>query len=249
MTLIVGMHLGSYVLLAADTRVTYYSNEIRMFRDDFTKIRRTSMGLVSGAGIVELLDPVQDRLKAETIAIIDRIVEIVQEQLTVVKKEPWAGHPRNADAIEHTGWMCTFIGSDNSRDPPTHPLRLGVVGAKETLIQSIPFNDVFLLTPTGTTPEQWTAWYRFAKDNLQPLADKAEVADIARNIAHHARVARDLMERVSLANDGVAKTLQLGVHIYPFLTGTTGIIQADGEISFEWSNGDDPLPPDEEVSD
>jgi hypothetical protein len=133
--------------------------------------------------------------------------------------------------------MCTFIGSDNTTDPPTHPLRLGIVSTQELGVRSVALNDVYLLAPTGTTPEQWSAWYRFAKDNLLPLDEQPDVARLGEKIAHHARIAQELMERVSSVNEGVAETFQIGVHIVPWLTGISSIIKRDEEMTFDWDDG------------
>jgi hypothetical protein len=62
MTLIVGFNLGSYALVGADIRVSWYPNDQLCFRDDERKIRCIEMGLITGAGLVELLDPEKERL-------------------------------------------------------------------------------------------------------------------------------------------------------------------------------------------
>jgi hypothetical protein len=47
-TLIVGVNLGEYVLLAADARVVYYPPEQPMrYRDDTEKIQLTRLGIIT----------------------------------------------------------------------------------------------------------------------------------------------------------------------------------------------------------
>ena len=45
MTLIVGMNLGSYALIGADTRVSSYEDGEHHFTDDAAKIRRIGLGI------------------------------------------------------------------------------------------------------------------------------------------------------------------------------------------------------------
>ena len=53
MTLVVGVNLGAYALVAADSRETLYTNETSetTFDDTLQKVRRTPVGLASGSGI------------------------------------------------------------------------------------------------------------------------------------------------------------------------------------------------------
>lgn len=51
-------------------------------------------------------------------------------------------------------------------------------------------------------------------------------------------VVKDLMRTVSLVNEGVAETFQIGVHIPPHLTGITSIIGPESDVRLDWQNGD-----------
>jgi hypothetical protein len=62
MTLIIGMNLGHYVFLGADTRACSYTNGEFEFEDDYRKIRRVGTGLMAGAGLMELVDSVTAQL-------------------------------------------------------------------------------------------------------------------------------------------------------------------------------------------
>ena len=71
MTLILGANIGKYVLLAADTRVTWYPPDRPVFyTDDHTKIRMTKFGIIAGAGYVPLLDRVKQRFASDDINLI-----------------------------------------------------------------------------------------------------------------------------------------------------------------------------------
>jgi len=80
MTLIVGLHVEKYLVIGADTRVSYYPNNHFFFRDDEEKIRTTAMGLVTGAGLCDLLDPVKQRFADEVPPDTFAMQRIIQEE-------------------------------------------------------------------------------------------------------------------------------------------------------------------------
>jgi hypothetical protein len=238
MTLIVGLHLGGYALIAADTRLSFYPNGIHMFRDDEEKIRRTTElgGVISGAGWAELLDRVKERLSTERITVIDRIVEITTETVAHAKTLPGASDPMVVEALKTTGWMFTFIGTDNSTEPPSAVLRLGILGANDTGIRAVQPKSWYLFPPTGTTPEQYEEWAAHMRTGLLPPTVPMDVEAFGKNLAHHVGIVGELMQKVAAANPGVARTFQIGVHI-PFMgTAVSNIINEDASdaLTFDW---------------
>jgi hypothetical protein len=65
MKLIVGLHVEKHLVIGAGTRASYYPNNDFFFPDDEEKIRTTAVGLVTGAGLCNLLDPVKQRFADE----------------------------------------------------------------------------------------------------------------------------------------------------------------------------------------
>src|SRR5262245_53702327 len=102
MTLVVGFNMRHYALMGADTRVCYYPGGQLRYRDDAEKIRHTSMGLISGAGLCDLLDPVKERLEQNEITNTDQIRETILAERRFV--EQWFTNPdaRLREAIDHT---------------------------------------------------------------------------------------------------------------------------------------------------
>lgn len=63
MSVLFGFHLGEYVLLAVDTRITWFPQHQPMrWEDGRRKLQQTPLGLIGGTGLVSLLEPVEDRL-------------------------------------------------------------------------------------------------------------------------------------------------------------------------------------------
>src|SRR5687767_2009789 len=106
MSTVIGINLGAYMLLAADTRVTFYPDTgPPYFEDGKSKIHNTRMGLIAGVGLGNLLDRVARRLSAEDPYHTDRIIEIIEEEREIVP-EGWMQNERVRTAVEHeTCWM------------------------------------------------------------------------------------------------------------------------------------------------
>ena len=128
MTLLVGMNLGTYALLAADTRVSYYPNGVFHYVDLREKIRPTSMGLITATGFTGFLDPVNKLLNNQPIESSEDIVDIVREVKADVTTKPWMSDPRVVDAIEASSWMFTYRTPDPD-NPHALLLRLAQLGA------------------------------------------------------------------------------------------------------------------------
>jgi hypothetical protein len=147
MTLIVGLNLGSYVLLGADTRVVSYPNGQLRFRDDAEKIRFTSAGIITGAGLCDLLDPVKERLANEEIRSTNRIIEIIREKREGLEGWHWLEDDRIREALNKTAWMLTYVNLDNPVNPIQYNLRMAV---------TIPDEDYSLgLYPPNTARSVW----------------------------------------------------------------------------------------------
>jgi hypothetical protein len=236
MTLIVGFHLGSYALIGADTRVCYYPNDQLCFRDDERKIRCIEMGLITGAGLVDMLDPVKERLDSADMIHTDTIIEAAKAQREIVLQRPWATHPRVAQSIQQIAWMFTYVTADNPSQPTPESVKLRLaftVPSEGYKLVLVPPNAIWLLPPTGTTEQQFGDWTKLCQDNVQALT-KGD--DFGENVAHHAATIAALMKTVSAVNEGVAETFQLGLHVFPTPRFVSTIIGPDCE--FAWESGD-----------
>jgi hypothetical protein len=231
-TLIVGMNLGSYALLGADTRVSYYPHDRLMYRDDSLKIRRIGMGLITGAGFGNLLDDVKGALDDDAIEHTDIIRDVVNREVEDWKRHPWYQQTRVRKALDETGWMFSYV-TGSLEQPDKCELRLAVLGTDNGPLGLILKNKSWLFPPTGTTQEQGKEWFDFLKDSLRPLERDD---DLAKNIAHHIGCVYHIMEAGSEANEGVAKTFQIGIHVMPRAKWISNIITEDLDIQWDFGN-------------
>jgi hypothetical protein len=219
-----------YAIVAADTRLSYYINDVFGYRDDGEKIRNIDPGIISGAGLASLLDAVKERLDDDQLGIIDRIADLVRSEVAYARQQPYAKDPRVAEAIEMTAWMFTYVGAPDPNNLSTAVLCLALtVPSEHHWLASVAVNDVCLLPPTGTTEDQFWTWKRRLKNNLQPITKGEDFQD---NLQHHVRLIAELMQDVSTVNQGVAPTFQVGIHIFPKARLISNVIRPGGEIAW-----------------
>jgi hypothetical protein len=218
MTLIVGLNLGYYVLLGADTRVVCrYADGSIQNEDNAEKIQRTGLGLITGAGLMSLVESAETLLAGEDIAHVDRLVEILEQERTRVLSQPLADDADNRRGIEHTNWMFSYRAAQNANKP-----QLAMTGrfGPNNWVAAI-LNQAWLLTPAGTTPEQAQVWMTFANENLRAL-ERPE--DFDANLAYHRQVVGRLMKMVADVNQSVAGTFRLGVDAVPNRVGISDTV-------------------------
>lgn len=107
MTIAFGIDLNSYAILAADTRTTYDVFGTPYYDDESPKVQSTTMGLITGAGFLPLLDAVKGRLAHETITHTSRLLSIILEETSRIREE-WQKHLQIETWIEQTGWIFSY---------------------------------------------------------------------------------------------------------------------------------------------
>lgn len=229
------MNLGYYALLAADTRVTSCPpGQTPVWRDDEEKVQVTNLGIITGMGLCELLDPVKERLSAETLTNTDGILEIIRTERARIDarcpQESWL-RPH----IEHvTSWMFTFVECDNPNSPTPDSLRLRLAGChpKDDYDISLYLPPAVAIgLPNGITEERAAPIRQALADNFRPMRDWSEFRD---NLGHHVDLACAVIHALSEVSKSVSPYCQIGVHSIRLGTSVSEISQ-DGRVSFTFS--------------
>lgn len=213
MSVLLGFHLGEYVLLAADTRITWYPQSQPMrWKDGRTKIQQTSLGLIGGTGLVSLLDPVKDRFEDAEVKHTDDIVRIIWEEYERVREEGRWDDDRVRGSLKQTGWMFTYFGCDDPTNlcAENTSLRLGIYhpDISERQRGIIAPGNAIVLMPFGTTQEQFDAISEAAN---QALKTSDELPNFEENLQYHVPLVAALIRTVSDWNETVSPTFVVGV--------------------------------------
>jgi len=205
MTIALGINFGNYALLAADTRTTFYNwaKQIIGYTDSSVKIQKTSHGLITGAGITDLLDAVKTRLEKETITNTDQIYEIIKEERLKSAKIPSI----TEDDIGLTGWIYSYMTILNDapklRLDAVHPsLGEGLARWEE--------NKAAIICPYEARKEEADEIAATFNEAIRP---STEFATIDESCQYHGQIIIKLIRQIQPKYPSVSRCLQMGIHI------------------------------------
>lgn len=107
--MIAGLHLGDYVLVAADKRETYIVNGqvVSVISDSVNKLVNWGAGIVTGSGYVPLLSELKSKLSRTNITSSDQILDLAKEisESSADQPEYWRST---------TNWMFSYVANTSS---------------------------------------------------------------------------------------------------------------------------------------
>ncbi len=212
MSIIVGFNLETYLLVGADTRISYYPNGQFLYRDDEEKIQTTDLGLVSGAGLCDLLDPVKERFAKERPSDTVLMRQIIREECQKAATK-FAGYPdpRVKQSINTTGWMLSYHTTSEQYFPAG--LRLAVMSNRmqgDTFGLVLPGTCSFLPF-AGITEAQHDELLAIATDGPLRLWDP-DTEPFQDNLVHHVALIGQVILRASQMSEMVSPMFQVGIH-------------------------------------
>jgi hypothetical protein len=226
MTIAIGINLGSYAILAADTRTTYHLFGMPFYDDSSSKVQKTTMGLITGAGFCTLLDGVKKKLATEQVADTERVLRIIKEE-TEMTRNAWRVHPQIESWIEQTGWIFSYMTVLN--DQPL--LRLGVFHPRlnREMYATYEVGDPAIVFPVELDSRM--------ADEVRDLVLKrikvpTGVADLQSSIEQNSTLIGTVISELQPSCPSISRRFQIGIHS----GGQTGIsnlvdIKNDGTFS------------------
>lgn len=226
MTIAIGINLGLYAILAADTRTTYHKLGMPFYDDNSSKVQKTTMGLITGAGFCSVLDSVKSRLETEQIINTDSVLSIIKEE-SKKTQQTWQTHPQIHSWMEQTGWIFSYTTLLNNQPL----LRLGIfhpsISKDEFGIYEV--GKPAIIFPVELDREKVEAIYDPILQKIKIPADSSELqSSVERNTAVIAAVINALQPHCP----SISRRFQVGIHS----GGQLGIsdltdIQEDGTFS------------------
>jgi len=224
MTINIGINLGEYVILAADTRTNYMiGNDTIVYEDEHEKILKTKIGLITGSGYVSLLNDVKNELKRNEVEHTNEIVEIIkrnrEKHINQSKTNPYIFGDIQKTLQESTCWLFTYITAiDNF---PT--LRLSLVHPQ--------FNDVIALYEKNKTCVIMPM--ESSKDECERIGSKLnadieqfeDTGKIHENIQDYIKILSSLIKLVSQKYESVSPSFQIGIHTLDGKTGISSVVE------------------------
>ncbi|MCX7109050.1 MAG: hypothetical protein NTX45_02760 [Proteobacteria bacterium] len=116
MSLIAGLHLGNFALIASDKREMTINGDTLVFdHDEAEKIINAGLGYISGSGIVELLNSVKVALVNTEITHTDEILDIIKSARECFRLMHYTNLEWAEKQIKKTGWNFTYITEENGQ--------------------------------------------------------------------------------------------------------------------------------------
>ena len=110
MTALVVINLGDYAIFVADKMVSSIKDRVIVHQtEDAIKIVETPLGLITGSGAVDLLDPVKEYVKSGYAKETDDILNFI-----IKERERYFGNKKLSikqakEDIDTTGWIMSYI--------------------------------------------------------------------------------------------------------------------------------------------
>lgn len=207
MTLIMGMHLSDYVIIASDKKEVAVLNGIVIpLHEDSNKIINTDMGLVTGSGFVDLLNRVKNRIALNQICHTDEILTIIKAEREAIAQKLRYTDEAERKILFHTGWLFSYrtIIGDEIR------IRLAIYhpSIDEQHYATVNENDIIAVFPLDIAPEQTKYLNERLRSSMLSL-DKEP--DINRNMSHNISQLLTLVAAVSEISETVSKTCDIGI--------------------------------------
>lgn len=226
MSLIIGLHLGNIVLLAADKRVMdLYGNRFVFNNDEHEKIIDAGLGYVTGSGVIELLDNVKDSLANADITNTNQIMEIINREKERFLYSHWAGPEWAAEQIKKTGWMFTYSTKSDSQTA----IRIGMVHGSwnDDLIRLLHKGTAMVFVPIDGNGEESERLSEILTQSIKTTNVLTELTEI---IPYHVRLLQPIFEHVSDICPSVSKAFHVAVHT------NDGMMIVSEEISPDTTN-------------
>ncbi|WP_440062963.1 hypothetical protein ACTACQ_11260 [Pseudomonas syringae] len=116
MTCILVAHLGDEIIIAADKRVTQITQDglTTIIGDEEEKIVRTEVGVITGAGAVEMLDDVKMLVRDLGFNSPDDVLKLILDAQSTFSRQH-ADSPRLKIDLAHTSFMFTYPAIANDQ--------------------------------------------------------------------------------------------------------------------------------------
>lgn len=203
MTINIGINLGEYIILAADTRTEYFLHGRQVYTDESQKIQKTRIGLITGAGYKGLLDAVKYQLAQRDINHTDQIIQVVKKQVGAFSQQTF---PEIKKATNMTGWLLTYktlvVKKPILRLALLHPQ----FNYKLALCKK---NKASVIMPLGANEEITKVVSNTINKKIKPLENISEVKE---NISYHSALIKQIISIVSKNFKSVSPTFHIGVH-------------------------------------
>ncbi|AZF28169.1 hypothetical protein [Pseudomonas sp. R2-60-08W] len=227
MTLLIGVNLGAFALIASDKReIACVDGEIVYSSDDADKIVSTKAGIIAACGAVDLLSPVKSRLAGMDVSNSDEILEVItserQRFKTAEAGTPWASY-----ALSTTSWLLCY-GTVDENDEPIVRLALYHPYLNESLFSII--EQTFPIYPGGTSESQAIEWSEAIRARMASLDHSAGTKSVLDQAISHFGW---LVDQVAQVSPSVSRVFDVGIMTFNGVRAIAREVEPGGTYTFQ----------------
>lgn len=207
MTLVIGIHLKEFVILAADTRVTHgFGDDEKEYTDEHNKIQDIGIGLMTGSGYTDLLDVVKDRVSNTVINNTDQIRDIITEERAAIERDEGMAADLKKYILDATGWMFSYTTIEDSQPV----LRLAVMHPSFDHEWALVLaNTATPIVPNDLPDDISSEIPRILNPYIKTLD---EIPDYQANANHNVSMISVVMKKISQIAPSVSPSFHIGIH-------------------------------------
>lgn len=213
MTICIGFNFDDYSLLCSDGRVTWGGEPGASIEDDRQKVYRWPRGLVTGAGLLQLLDMVRTRLDTDLIEDTTQFRQVIREERDNLRNI--FANRYSTDQIEgwitSTSWFISYL-TEMEGEPIC---RVAIINegldaefGEYDSVHLIEPNTCWLIMPKEANTEQAENFQVTCTTFMKTLS---EFETINEHIQYHQSVAAGLIRTASSQYHSVGSQIQIGV--------------------------------------
>lgn len=198
----IGMHLGTFVLVACDGR-EYNLNGVHS--DGAVGVQRNSVGLFATNGPAELRDSIPigiERLSAEAQASVESIHAMLLGELNSVRRRIDLRSPF-ASSLENLIWFTTFESVFENR----LRLRLGALAGRG--MGSIEKGTAYIAAPPGITNEQVGDLRVWLNGRMRDQSDFTTTEEF---LDYHVQSCAEVITQLATLTPLVSRHMSYGIH-------------------------------------
>jgi len=204
--------------------VTYALGASKIHDDAQSKVMKWSAGLITAAGLVQLIDAVNSRLEQEQVIDTNDILAAIKEERDELRANGAlvASKQEIEGFIQETGWILSYV-TQQEGEPV---MRLGVLHPQlelETngeLALYVP-GEVAMIMPVEASESEATRYHELLKSLLKPIE---EIENTDAHYSYHRLLCGAIVEQAASQFESVSTAMQLGVHTITGQIDTTDLI-------------------------
>jgi len=177
------------------------------YDDNSSKLQKTTMGLITGAGFCPLLDSVKSRLAAEQIRNSDSVLSIIKEEIEKTQ-QTWQTYSQIHSWIEQTGWIFSYITLLNNQPL----LRVGIFhpSIDKQMYATYEVGKPAIIFPVELDREKVEAIY---DPILQRIGVPADSSELESSIEQNSRIIGAVINALEPHCLSISRRFQIGIHM------------------------------------